>query len=94
MGISYRFRNQITMSNIISYVKAQGELDCPDYGKVIYELNIRPTKTISPNKLQSFKDDVEDFERYLNEKYVIEKVHNIDKFAVWQRLRDAIKRIL
>lgn len=82
------------MSNVISYVRAQGEIDSQDYGKVFYDFTIKPTRTVSTEKLIAFKNDVEDFERYLHEKYVIAKVKNIDKFPIWQKLKNAIKRIL
>lgn len=80
------------MSNVISYVRAQGEIDTQDFGKVFYDLTIKPTRTVSTDKLVSLKNDIDDFERYLNEKYVIVKVKDIDKFPVWQKLKNAIKR--
>lgn len=80
------------MSNVISYVRAQGEIDTQDFGKVFYDLTIKPTRTVSTDKLVSLKNDIDDFERYLNEKYVIAKVKDIDKFPIWQKLKNAIKR--
>lgn len=81
------------MSNLITYVKAQGELDTQEMGKVFYEFVVRPVRPINPEKLISMKQDVEDFERYLQEKYVIVKVENIDKFPVWKRLKQIMSKL-
>lgn len=81
------------MSNIISLIRAQGDMDTQEYGKLFYDFTIKPTRTISTEKLMMLKDDVQDFERYLQEKYVIVKVKEIDKFPVWRKLKNAIKKI-
>lgn len=81
------------MSSLITYVKAQGELDTQEMGKLFYEIMVRPARPINPEKLMAMKQDVEDFERYLQEKYVIIKVENIDKFPVWRRLKNIMSRI-
>ncbi len=81
------------MSNLISYIRAQGEMDTQEFGKVFYDITVKPTRTVSTDKLMSLKNDVQDFERYLQEKYVVIKVKDIDKFSVWQKLKDAIKKV-
>lgn len=81
------------MSNLISYVRAQGELDTQEYGKVFYDITIKPTRSMSTEKLMVIKEDVQDFERYMQEKYVISKVKDIDEFSVWRKLKNAIKRV-
>jgi hypothetical protein len=81
------------MSNLITYIKAQGELDTQEVGKLFYEFVIRPARPINPEKLLSLKQDVEDFERYLQEKYVIVKVENIDKFPIWKRLKAIMTKL-
>jgi hypothetical protein len=82
------------MSNLISYVRAQGEMDTQEFGKVFYDITVKPTRTVSTEKLMSLKEDVQDFERYLQEKYVVSKINNIDEFSVWRKLKNAIKKIL
>lgn len=81
------------MSNLISYIRAQGEMDTQEFGKVFYDITVKPTRTVSTDKLMSLKNDVQDFERYLQEKYVVIKVKDIDRFPVWQKLKDAIKKV-
>jgi hypothetical protein len=81
------------MSNLITYIKAQGDLDTPEMGKLYYEFVIRPSKPINPEKLMGLKQDVEDFERYLQEKYVIVKVKNIDVFSIWKRLKNVMDKL-
>ena len=81
------------MSNLISYVRAQGEMDTQEFGKVFYDITIKPTRTVSTDRLMILKEDVQDFERYLHEKYVVSKVKDIDEFSVWRKLKNAIKKV-
>ena len=81
------------MSNLISYVRAQGEMDTQEFGKVFYDITIKPTRTVSTDRLMILKEDVQDFERYLHEKHVVSKVKDIDEFSVWRKLKNAIKKV-
>jgi len=81
------------MSNLISYVRAQGEMDTQEFGKVFYDITIKPTRTVSTDRLMILKEDVQDFERYLHEKYVVSKVKDIDELSVWRKLKNAIKKV-
>jgi hypothetical protein len=82
------------MSNIISLIRAQGDMDTQEFGKVFYDFTIKPTRSMSTEKLIMLRDDVQDFERYLHEKYVIVKVKEIDRFSVWRKLKNAIKKLM
>lgn len=82
------------MSNIISYVRATGEIQIDDKQKLLYEFVIRPNRPLPLNKLHELHVDVEDFERYLTEKYSTGiKYEKSDSFSVWKKLKQSIKKI-
>ena len=83
------------MARKIYYTKlvAENELDTTDFGKVYYEFTIRPFQEMSSETADMFKQDLEDFEMYLMQKYVA-STQEVDTFPVWKRLRMAIKNLM
>lgn len=82
------------MAKIISYTKilAEGELTTDNFGTVYYEIILRPVEGLDTQASEMFKNDLEDFEFYLMQKYVTSK-QEIDKFPIWKKLKNAIKNI-
>ena len=81
------------MSNIGYMISAKGNLDSKELGKIYYDFTIHHKSDVNQDTAKLLKDDLEDFERYLQEKYVVLKVKEIDKFPIWRKLKNAIKKI-
>lgn len=80
------------MSRLISFVKAEGTLETEHFGKIYYSMDLRPNSELSQDDMSMLYEDIQDFERYLLEKYNI-KDSNLDKFSIWKKLKLAIKNL-
>lgn len=83
------------MAKVVAYIKisADGELLTDNFGKVYYDLTLKPASRLDVKSVEMLKNDLEDFELYLMQKYVTSNVKDIDKFPIWQKLKNAIKNI-
>lgn len=94
MDIFNRFRNKTEMSNIVSYVYATGVITVEKGKDVTYNFTIQPKQAMTLAILHEFQVDVEDFERYLIEKYSTgNNYEKVDSFSVWKKLKRAIKNV-